>query len=79
MLFVLQFAFGVFGPNPLSDLLAGIIAFLPKIIVAIIIIIAAAVAAGMKTLIQGALGGLIKPIQARWESYLAKPRKKPRR
>ncbi|WP_199180911.1 MULTISPECIES: hypothetical protein [unclassified Cryobacterium] len=59
MLFVLQFAFGVFGPNPVSDLLAGIIAFLPKIIVAIIIIvIAAAVAAGVKTLIQGTLGGL---------------------
>ncbi|WP_198413627.1 MULTISPECIES: hypothetical protein [unclassified Cryobacterium] len=59
VLFVLQFAFGVFGPNPVSDLLAGIIAFLPKIIVAIIIIvIAVAVAAGAKTLIQGTLGGL---------------------
>ena len=59
VLFVLQFAFGVFGPNPVSDLLAGIIAFLPKIIVAIIIIvIAAAIAAGVKTLIQGTLGGL---------------------
>ncbi|MDJ0379064.1 hypothetical protein [Cryobacterium sp. PH31-L1] len=129
VLFVLQFAFGVFGPNPVSDLLAGIIAFLPKIIVAIIIIvIAAAVAAGAKGLIQntlgglsygkalaniaavfilfigitaalnqievattvttpiliavlaiiagviivGAGGGLIKPMQARWESYLSK-------
>jgi len=59
VLFVLQFAFGVFGPNPVSDLLAGIIGFLPKIIVAIIIIvIAAAVAAAAKTLIQGTLGGL---------------------
>ncbi|MEC5149842.1 hypothetical protein [Cryobacterium sp. GrIS_2_6] len=59
VLFVLQFAFGVFGPNPVSDLLAGIIAFLPRIIVAIIIIvIAAAIAAGAKTLIQGTLGGL---------------------
>ncbi|MDJ0337918.1 hypothetical protein [Cryobacterium sp. PH31-O1] len=59
VLFVLQFAFGVFGPNPVSDLLAGIIAFLPKIIVAIIIIvIAAAVAAGAKGLIQNTLGGL---------------------
>lgn len=129
VLFVLQFAFGVFGPNPVSDLLAGIIAFLPKIIVAIIIvIIAAAIAAGAKGLIQntlgglsygktianiaslfilfigvtaalnqievattvttpiliavlaiiagviivGAGGGLIKPMQARWESYLTK-------
>jgi hypothetical protein len=59
VLFVLQFAFGVFGPNPISDLLEGIIAFLPRIIVAIIIIIiAAAIAAGAKTLIQGMLGGL---------------------
>jgi protein-S-isoprenylcysteine O-methyltransferase Ste14 len=59
VLFVLQFAFGVFGPNPVSDLLAGIIAFLPKIVVAIIIvIISAAIAAGVKSLIQGSLGGL---------------------
>ncbi|MEE2522096.1 hypothetical protein V1639_08250 [Pseudarthrobacter sp. J75] len=59
VLFVLQFAFGVFGPNPVSDLLEGIIAFLPKIIVAIIIvIISAAIAAGVKSLIQGSLGGL---------------------
>lgn len=59
VLFVLQFAFGVFGPNPVSDLLRGIIAFLPKIIVAIIIvIIAAAIAAAVKSLIQNTLGGL---------------------
>ncbi|CAN5250950.1 hypothetical protein BH09ACT1_BH09ACT1_22230 [soil metagenome] len=59
VLFVLQFAFGVFGPNPVSDLLASIIGFLPRIIVAIIIIvIAAAIAAAAKTLIQGTLGGL---------------------
>lgn len=59
VLFVLQFAFGVFGPNPVSDLLEGIIAFLPKIIVAIIIIvIAAAIAAGAKSLIQNTLSGL---------------------
>ncbi len=59
VLFVLQFAFGVLGPNPVSDLLQGIIAFLPKIIVAIIIvIIAAAIAAGAKSLIENTLGGL---------------------
>ncbi|MBF4584882.1 mechanosensitive ion channel family protein [Curtobacterium sp. VKM Ac-2887] len=59
VLFVLQFAFGVFGSNPVSDLLAGIIGFLPKIIVAIIIIVvAAAIAAGAKGLIQNTLGGL---------------------
>lgn len=136
MLFVLPFAFGVFGPNPVSDLLGAIIGFLPKVIVAIIIIvIAAAIAAAARTLIQGTLGGLsygkvlaniaslfilfigvtaalnqidvattvttpilitvlaiiggvivvgaggglIKPMQARWESYLLKPKKRPRR
>ncbi|RII85545.1 hypothetical protein DZF95_18060, partial [Clavibacter michiganensis] len=41
VLFVLQFAFGVFGQNPVSDLLQGIIGFLPKIIVAIIIVVIA--------------------------------------
>lgn len=59
MLFVLQLAFGVFGPNPISDLLTSIIAFIPALIVAIIIIVvASAIAAAVKTLIQGSLGGL---------------------
>lgn len=59
LLFVLQLAFGVFGPNPVSDLLTQLIAFIPALIVAIIIVIvAAAVAAAVKTLIQGTLGGL---------------------
>ena len=59
VLFVLQVAFGVFGQNPVSDLLQGIIGFLPKIIVAIIIVvIASAIAAGAKGLIQNTLGGL---------------------
>ncbi len=59
VLFVLQLAFGVFGPNPISELLTRIITFIPALVVAIIIvIIAAAIAAGVKTLIQNALGGL---------------------
>ncbi|QNK82087.1 hypothetical protein [Nakamurella sp. PAMC28650] len=59
VLFVLQLAFGVFGPNPISDLIYKIIAFIPALVVAIIIVIvAAAIAAGVKTLIQGTLGGL---------------------
>ena len=58
-LFVLQLAFGVFGPNPISDLLEGIIAFLPKVFVAIlIVVITAAVATAVKTLVESALGGL---------------------
>ena len=58
MLFVLQLAFGIFGPNPISDLLQGLIAYLPNVFVAIlIIVIAAAVAAAVKELIDAALGG----------------------
>jgi hypothetical protein len=58
-LFVLQLAFGIFGPNPISDLLEGIIAFLPKLFVAIlIVVITAAIATGVKTLLEATLGGL---------------------
>lgn len=58
-LFVLQLAFSVFGPNPITNLLEGIIAFLPKLFVAVlIVVITAAVAAGAKTVIESVLGGL---------------------
>ncbi len=59
MLFVLSTAFGVFGENPISDYLAAIIGYLPKVFVAIlIIVIASAIAAAAKGLIQNSLGGL---------------------
>ena len=59
LLFVLQLAFGVFGSNPISDLLTGVIAFLPRAIVAIIIIVvASAIAAAVRELITNTLGGL---------------------
>lgn len=58
-LIVLQMAFGVFGPNPVSDLITGVIAYLPKVIAAIIIVVvAAAVATAAKTLVESTLGGL---------------------
>ena len=58
-LLVLQFAFGVFGPNPVSDLLTKIVAFLPNIFVAlVIIIIAAAVARAIREILRVSLGGL---------------------
>lgn len=58
-LLVLQMAFGVFGTNPVSDLLAGVIAYLPKVLAAIVIIVvASAVAAGVKEIVEAALGGL---------------------
>jgi len=59
LLFVLQLAFGVFGPNPISDLLTQVITFLPSLVVAIIIlVVAAAIAAAVKGLIENMLGGL---------------------
>jgi hypothetical protein len=128
LLIVLNFAFGVFGPNPVSDLIAGVIAFLPRLFVAlIIVVVAAAIAAAVRDIVSNALsgfsygrmlgtiasvfilglgiiaalnqvgialtvtlpvlvavlatiggilvvgvgGGLIKPMQARWEDYLS--------
>ncbi|MDQ3627975.1 MAG: hypothetical protein M3419_04040 [Actinomycetota bacterium] len=58
LLFVLQLAFGVFGSNPISDLITQVITFLPSLIVAIIIIVVASAIAAVKTLIDGTLGGL---------------------
>ncbi|HEX8099800.1 MAG TPA: hypothetical protein VF660_06320 [Actinomycetota bacterium] len=58
-LFVLQLAFGVFGPNPISDLIRGIVAFLPRIFVGVVIVvITAAVATAVKEIVEAALGGL---------------------
>lgn len=58
-LFVMQLAFGMFGPNPISDLLTRIIAFLPNIAVAIVItVIAASIAAAVKDIVSASLGGL---------------------
>jgi mechanosensitive ion channel-like protein len=57
MLLVLQLAFGVFGPNPVSDLLRGLIAYLPNVFVAILIlVIAAAIARAVTDLLSNLLG-----------------------
>lgn len=59
VLFVLQLAFGVFGPNPISELLSGVIAFLPKLFVAlIIVVVASAIAAAVRDLLSNSLSGL---------------------
>jgi hypothetical protein len=56
-LLVLQLAFGVFGPNPVSDLLKGLIAYLPNVLVAILIlVIAAAIARAVTDLLASLLG-----------------------
>ena len=58
-LLVLQLAFGVFGENPVSDLLAGLIAYLPKVFVAVLIlVITAALAKVASDLLQATLGGV---------------------
>jgi len=55
LLITLQLAFGAFAPNPISNLLASIVSFLPALAVAIIIVvIAAAIAAAVKDLITKA-------------------------
>ncbi|RYG38237.1 hypothetical protein EON81_04270 [bacterium] len=58
-LFVLQLAFGVFGNNPISDLLTRVIAFLPNVFVAIVIVVlSASIAAAVKEIVKATLGGL---------------------
>ena len=55
----LELAFGVLGPNPLSDLLQGVIAYLPNVLVAIVIIVvAAAIAKAVTDLGSGLLSGV---------------------
>jgi hypothetical protein len=58
-LIVLQLAFGVFGANPVSDMLAGVVAYLPKVIAALIIVVLAmAIAAAVREVITASLGNL---------------------
>lgn len=58
-LFVLQLAFGIWGPNPVSDLIQGVIAYLPNVFAAIVIlVVAAAIAAAVKEIVEASLGGL---------------------
>jgi hypothetical protein len=59
MLFALQLAFGIWGPNAVSDMLTAVVAWMPRAFVAIVIVVvAAAVAHAVRDLITGALGGL---------------------
>ena len=59
LLVTLQLAFGIWGPNPISDLIAMVVAWLPRAFVAIVIVVvAAAIARAVKDIISSALGGL---------------------
>lgn len=58
-LIVLQLAFGVFGTNPVSDMIAGIVAYLPNLFVAVVIlVIAAAVAKVVTDILAATLGAV---------------------
>lgn len=59
MLFTLQAAFGVFGANPISDVINAVVAYLPQVIAAIIIIVvAAAIASAVREMVEASIGGL---------------------
>jgi hypothetical protein len=58
-LIVLQLAFGIWGPNPISDLLQGLIAYIPRIIAAVVIlVIAAALAKVITDILRPMLGAV---------------------
>jgi Conserved TM helix len=59
VLFTLQLTFGVFGRNPVSDLLRAVIGYLPNVFVAIIIlVVAGALARGATDILRSALSGV---------------------
>lgn len=59
LLFTLQLAFGIWGPNPVSDLIGSVVAWLPQAFVAVIIVVvAAAIAGAVRDIIANALSGL---------------------
>ncbi len=59
LLVTLQLAFGVFGPNPVSTMLDGMVSWLPKAVVALIlVVVASAIAKVVKDLLGAAMGGL---------------------
>jgi hypothetical protein len=59
MLIALQVAFNVFGPNPISDILRAIVAWLPRLAIAVIIIvIVSAIAHAVRDILGAALGGV---------------------
>jgi len=59
LLIALEVAFGVFGPNPISNILTAVVGWLPKLIVAmVIIVVVGAIARMVKDLIGRTLRGL---------------------
>lgn len=48
-LLAVQLAFGVFGPNPISDLIEGLVAYLPNVFAAVLIVVITAALAKVVT------------------------------
>ena len=59
LLLTLQLAFGIWGPNPVSDLIRGLVAWLPQAAIAIVIVVVtAAIARAVRDVVSTALAGL---------------------
>ncbi|MGC0415148.1 mechanosensitive ion channel family protein [Embleya sp. AB8] len=59
LLMALQLGFGVFGPNPISDMIRAIVLWLPRGIVAlVIVVIAMAIAGAVRDIVRSALGAV---------------------
>ncbi|MGH8876856.1 MAG: mechanosensitive ion channel family protein, partial [Stackebrandtia sp.] len=58
LLMTLQFAFNVFGPNPVSGLLTDLVAWLPQLFIAgVIMVVGFAIANMVFTVVSGAIAG----------------------
>ena len=59
LLITLRIAFDIWGPNAVSTLISAVIAWLPRLFVAIlIVVVAAAIASAVRDIVSTALGGL---------------------
>jgi mechanosensitive ion channel-like protein len=58
-LVALQLAFGIFGPNPISDLIQGMVAFLPNIFVAVVILV---IASAVAKVVTDLLSATLEPV-----------------
>jgi uncharacterized membrane protein len=58
LLITFMLAFNVFGPNPVSEMLSAVVAWLPQLLIGIVLIVVAAFIANMvRDIVGGALGG----------------------
>lgn len=59
MLLTLQFALGVFGINPVSTMINGIVAWLPRALVAVVLVV---VAMAIANAVRGIVGGTLSSV-----------------